>query len=51
MHRDPAVRFVAYLEAAKGLLVLLAASGFLSLVHRDVDDLAAKVIEHHYCPA
>lgn len=49
---DKTVRFVAYLEATKGLVVVLAASGLLSLVHRDVYALAALLIEHaHLNPA
>lgn len=52
MHRDQTVRFVAYFEAAKGALVLLAASGLLSLLHRDVYDTAVRLIEHlHLNPA
>jgi uncharacterized membrane protein (DUF2068 family) len=52
MHRDPAVRIVAYLEAAKGVVVLAAASGLLSLVHKDVYQFAAMLIEHaHLNPA
>jgi uncharacterized membrane protein (DUF2068 family) len=51
-HRDPAIRAVAILEAAKGVLVLLAASGLLSLLHRDVYAIAATLIEHaHLNPA
>jgi uncharacterized membrane protein (DUF2068 family) len=49
---DKTVRFVAYLEAAKGLLVLATATGLLSLLHRDVYELAAMLIEHaHLDPA
>jgi uncharacterized membrane protein (DUF2068 family) len=52
MHRDQAVRFIAYVEAAKGILVLLTASGLLSLLHKDIYDLAARLIEHtHLNPA
>lgn len=51
-HRDPAVRAVAWLEAAKGVLALLVASGFLSLIHRDVYALGLKLVEHaHLNPA
>lgn len=47
-----AVRWVAWLEAGKGLLVLAAATGLLALVHRDVHALAAKLIAHaHLNPA
>jgi uncharacterized membrane protein (DUF2068 family) len=49
---DRAVRFVAWLEAAKGVIVLLAATGLLSLVHKDVYQLAALLVEHaHLNPA
>ena len=52
MYRDRAVRFVAYLEAAKGIFVLLAATGLLSLVHRDVYEVAALLVKHaHMDPA
>ncbi len=52
MAADKTVRFVAFLEAAKGLLVLLAATGLLSLVHKDVSELAALLIAHaHLNPA
>jgi uncharacterized membrane protein (DUF2068 family) len=47
-----AVRAIALLEAAKGGLVLLAASGLLALLHEDVHALAARLIEHlHLNPA
>ncbi|MCE1239223.1 MAG: DUF2127 domain-containing protein [Azonexaceae bacterium] len=46
------IRSVAAFEAAKGILVLLAASGLLLLVHRDLHALAAALIEHaHLNPA
>jgi uncharacterized membrane protein (DUF2068 family) len=49
---ERAVRIVAWLEAAKGIVVLLAASGLLSLIHKDVYDIAARWIEHaHLNPA
>jgi uncharacterized membrane protein (DUF2068 family) len=52
MAKDKTVRAIAYLEAAKGLLVLAAATGLLSLLHRDVYELAAMLIEHaHLDPA
>jgi uncharacterized membrane protein (DUF2068 family) len=51
-HRDPAIRLVACFEAAKGLLVLVAASGLLSLMHRDIYALAYTLVEHaHLNPA
>lgn len=52
MATDRAVRLVAFLEAAKGAVVLLAASGLLSLLHKDVYGLAVLLIEHaHLNPA
>jgi uncharacterized membrane protein (DUF2068 family) len=49
---DKAIRLVAYLEAAKGVLVLAGATGLLSLLHRDVYELAVTFIEHaHLDPA
>jgi uncharacterized membrane protein (DUF2068 family) len=48
----PAVRLVALFEALKGLVVLLAATGLLSLVHQDVHAIAARLIAHaHLDPA
>lgn len=50
--RSLAIRSVALLEALKGALVLLAASGLLSLLHKDVHAAAARLIEHmHLNPA
>ncbi|MEQ1579073.1 MAG: DUF2127 domain-containing protein [Steroidobacteraceae bacterium] len=47
-----AIRLVAYFEAFKGILVLVAASGLLTLLHRNVQDFAARLIEHaHLNPA
>jgi uncharacterized membrane protein (DUF2068 family) len=47
-----AIRLVACFEAFKGILVLLAASGLLTLIHRNVQDFAARLIEHaHLNPA
>jgi uncharacterized membrane protein (DUF2068 family) len=52
MARSRAIGFVAFIEAAKGVVVLLAATGLLSLVHRDVHETAARLIEHmHLNPA
>lgn len=52
MAADKAVRFVAYLEAAKAILVLMAATGLLSLINKDVYAMAALLIEHaHLNPA
>ncbi len=46
------MRSIAVFEAAKGLLVLLAGFGLLSLLHRDVETLAeelvaSKLLLHH----
>lgn len=47
-----AIRAVAYLEALKGALVLVAATGLLSLMHRGLLNVAAALIEHaHLNPA
>ena len=40
-----ALRLIATFEASKGLLVLLAAFGLLSLLHRDVQVLAEELVE------
>lgn len=50
--QSAAIRAVALFEAFKGTVVLMAASGFLSLIHKDVHVMAAKLIEHlHLNPA
>lgn len=47
-----AIRAVALFEAAKGVLVLLAGLGALSLLHRDVQLLAEQLLGHlHLNPA
>jgi len=47
-----AVRTVAWIEAIKGVLALLLASGALALLHRDLHGLALSVIGHaHLNPA
>ena len=47
-----AIRAVAFFEALKGIVVLLAGSGLLSLVHRDIYEIARVFIEHiHLNPA
>jgi uncharacterized membrane protein (DUF2068 family) len=52
MRLSEAVRVVAIFEAAKGALILLAGFGLLSLVHRDVHELATQLITHaHLNPA
>lgn len=46
------VRSVAIFEGAKGLIVLAAGFGLLSLLHRDIDAVAESVIRHlHLNPA
>jgi uncharacterized membrane protein (DUF2068 family) len=50
--QSAAIRAVALFEAFKGAAVLMAASGLLSLIHKDVHAAAAKLIEHlHLDPA
>lgn len=47
-----AVRAVAFFEAFKGVLVLVAATGLLALVHQDLHDMAASLVRHaHLNPA
>ena len=47
-----ALNGVAAFEAFKGVTVLLAATGLLGFMHRDLHDSAAKFIEHlHLNPA
>jgi uncharacterized membrane protein (DUF2068 family) len=47
-----AVRVVAVFETLKGLVVLLAATGVLALVHKDLEAVAYKLVEHaHLDPA
>jgi uncharacterized membrane protein (DUF2068 family) len=46
------IRAIALLEAAKGVLVLLAGLGLLSLLHRDAEDLAERLVRFsHLNPA
>ena len=46
------IRVVALFEAFKGLVVLLAGSGLLTLVHKDVYEIAVVLIRHaHLNPA
>jgi uncharacterized membrane protein (DUF2068 family) len=43
---------VAALEAAKGLIVLMAGFGFLGLLHRDLHELSGQIVAHlHLNPA
>ncbi len=46
------VRVVAVFEAAKGALVVAAGLGLLSLLHRDLQELAERLVRHsHLNPA
>lgn len=52
MTQTKAIRAIALFEALKGAIVLLAASGFLALLHRDVHAFAEKLVQHaHLNPA
>src|SRR5215204_3460224 len=52
MRLSSALRAAAVFEAAKGAFVLLAGFGLLSLVHRDVQGFAERLIAHaHLNPA
>jgi uncharacterized membrane protein (DUF2068 family) len=47
-----AVRIIAFVEAAKGLIVLLAATGILAFIHADWNELAARLVQlSHLNPA
>lgn len=47
-----AVRVIAFIEAAKGIIVLLAATGLLAFIHADWNDLAARLVRlSHLNPA
>lgn len=46
------VRVIAIFEAVKGTLVVVAGFGLLALVHRDLEDLAERLVRHsHLNPA
>jgi uncharacterized membrane protein (DUF2068 family) len=46
------IRIIAMVEALKGVVVLLAATGLLALVHKDLNDLAARLVQYsHLNPA
>lgn len=52
MRLSSALRTVALVEGAKGILVLAAGAGLLSLIHRDVQGFAERLIAHaHLNPA
>ena len=47
-----AVRIIAFVEAAKGVIVLLAATGILAFIHADWNELAARLVRlSHLNPA
>ena len=47
-----AILLVAYFEAFKGALVLIAATGLLTLIDKDLQAIAARLVEHtHLNPA
>jgi uncharacterized membrane protein (DUF2068 family) len=47
-----AIRLVAFFECLKGLVVLLAGTGLLSLAHKDLHALALSLVAHaHLTPA
>ena len=52
MSQRRAIRIVAAVEALKGVLVLAAAAGLLSLLHKDLGDIAVRLVHHsHLNPA
>ena len=53
VHKAPlGLRTVAVFEAAKGLIVLLAGLGLLSLIHRDAQSVAEEIVKMlHLNPA
>ena len=52
MHPSKAVRTIALIEGAKGLLVLAAGFGAISLLHRDAQQVAEDLVRHlHLNPA
>ncbi|HET6472632.1 MAG TPA: DUF2127 domain-containing protein [Pseudomonadales bacterium] len=47
-----AIRTIAFVEGFKGVVVLLVATGLLSLVHKDLNEVAMRWVEHsHLNPA
>ncbi len=52
MRQRTTIRLIALFEMLKGAVVLVAASGLLSLVHRNLHDVAAALVAHtHLNPA
>lgn len=47
-----AIRTIAFVEGFKGVVVLLVATGLLSLIHKDLNEVATRWVEHsHLNPA
>ena len=47
-----AIKLIAAFEAFKGVVVLLAASGLLAVIHKDLHGIASVIVEHlHLNPA
>ena len=47
-----AIQLIAAFEAFKGVVVLLAASGLLTVIHKDLQGIATVIVEHlHLNPA
>jgi uncharacterized membrane protein (DUF2068 family) len=52
MTSSGAVKTVALFEGLKGLLALLVATGLLTLLHKDLHEVAVRLVEHaHLNPA
>jgi uncharacterized membrane protein (DUF2068 family) len=52
MYLSSGVRVVAVFEAAKGILILLAGFGLLSIVHQNAQQVAEDIVRHfHLNPA
>lgn len=52
MSMKKSLRFIAILEASKGVLVLLAGFGLLGLIHHDAQRMAEELVRHfHLNPA
>ncbi len=51
-HASAGLRIVALFEGAKGVLVLLAGFGVLSLIHKNIHQVAVQLVRHfHLNPA
>ena len=52
MQQRHTIRLIAFFEAFKGAFVLLAGLGLLTLLHKDLHDLAVRLVQHsHLNPA